>query len=284
MSSIRLVASLVFACAVAVPAFAQESAPVEKPDTVTAKAPDESSTEQPVTPGGQPVPPGGLTIPPSSTEFVDGNPFKLVAGDFKNFFSRDTARTLTYVAIVAVAAAPWDREGVNNGFNIPTTVFQSGNVIGNFMFQIGAGFATYGTGKAMGDKKLAYAGRDIVRAQVVSQVMVQTLKYTVQRDRPDHSNNKSFPSGHSASAFATATVLHRYYGWKVSGPAYALGSYVALARMSWNRHHATDVVMGAGFGIASARTVTMQMAKSKFNVGVQPQTGGASINFTKIYK
>jgi len=278
MSSIRLVASLVFACSVAVPAFAQESAPVEKPDTVAASAPDESSTQQPAAPGG-------LTIPlPSSTEFVDGNPFKLVAGDFKSFFSRDTARTLTYVAIVAVAAAPWDREGVNNGFNIPTTVFQSGNVIGSFMFQIGAGFATYGTGKAMGDKKLAYAGRDIVRAQVVSQVMVQTLKYTVQRDRPDHSNNKSFPSGHSASAFATATVLHRYYGWKVSGPAYALGSYVALARMSWNRHHATDVVMGAGFGIASARTVTMQMAKSKFKVGVQPQTGGASINFTKIYK
>ena len=61
-------------------------------------------------------------------------------------------------------------------------------------------------------------------------------------------------------------------------------SYVALARMSWNRHHASDVVMGAGFGIASARTVTMEMAKSKFSVGVQPQNGGASINFTKIYK
>ena len=54
--------------------------------------------------------------------------------------------------------------------------------------------------------------------------------------------------------------------------------------MSWNRHHATDVVMGAGFGIAAARTVTMEMAKSKFSVGVQPQAGGASINFTKIYK
>ena len=94
----------------------------------------------------------------------------------------------------------------------------------------------------------------------------------------------SFPSGHSASAFATATVLQRYYGWKVGAPAYALGSYVALARMSWNRHHATDVVMGAGFGIAAARTVTMSVAKTKFNVGVQPQVGGASINFTKIYK
>ena len=76
-----------------------------------------------------------------------------VGGDFKNFFSGDTARTLSYTAIVAIAAAPWDREGVNNGFNIPTTVFQSGNVIGSFVFQIGAGFATYGIGKAIGNKQ-----------------------------------------------------------------------------------------------------------------------------------
>ena len=278
MSLIRLVASAAFACAVSVPAFAQETTPVATPETVASSAPEGATTEQLTTPG--------LTIPqlPQETEIVDGNPFKLSAGDFKNFFSRDTGRTLTYVAIVAVATAPWDREGVNNGFNIPTTVFQSGNVIGNFVFQIGAGFATYGTGKVMGNKKVAYAGRDIVRAQIVSQVMVQSLKYTVRRDRPDHSNNKSFPSGHSASGFATATVLQRYYGWKVGAPAYALGGYIALARMSWNRHHASDVVMGAGFGIAAARTVTMEMAKSKFNVGVQPQVGGASINFTKIYK
>ena len=79
-------------------------------------------------------------------------------------------------------------------------------------------------------------------------------------------------------------MLQRHYGWKVGAPAYALGSYVALARMSWNRHHATDVVMGAGFGIAAARTVTMTVAKSKFNLGVQPQVGGASVNFTKIYQ
>jgi len=281
MSPVRILATALFACAIAVPAFAQSPIPAETPDTVaaTAAAPDGSTPEQlPVT--------GGNAVPqlPRVTQIVDGNPFKLSAGDFKSFFSKDTGKTMGYVALVAIASAPWDREGVNNGFNIPTTVFQSGNVIGNFVFQIGAGFATYGTGKAFGNKKLAYAGRDIVRAQLLSQVMVQSLKYTVRRDRPDHSNNKSFPSGHSASAFATATVLKRYYGWKVGAPAYALGGYVALARMSWNRHHATDVVMGAGFGIASARTVTMSMAKTQFNVGVQPQVGGASINFTKIYK
>jgi membrane-associated phospholipid phosphatase len=279
MSRVRLLACAAFACSIAAPAFAQESVPPAPPETVAAAEADGSAPEQ--LPAGT-----GPTVPlvPPVTETLDGNAFKLVASDFKNFFSADTGKTLGYVSIIAIASAPWDREGVNNGFNLPTTAFESGNVVGSFLFQVGAGFATYGVGKAVGNKKAAYVGRDIVRAQLLSQTMVQTLKYTIRRDRPDHSNDKSFPSGHSASAFATATVLHRHYGWKVGLPAYAIGGYVALARMAWNRHHASDVVMGAGFGIASARTVTMSVAKSKFSVGVQPQVGGASVNFTKIYK
>ena len=279
MRCVRLLATSLFVCAIAVPAFAQDPVPAEPAETVAATAPDGTTPEQ--------LPPPGVNAPPQLprvSQDPEGNPLRLAAGDFKNFFSADTGRTLSYTAIVAIAAAPWDREGVNNGFNIPTTVFQSGNAIGNFVFQIGAGFAAYGTGKAIGNKQVAFVGRDIVRAQVVSQVMVQSLKYAIRRDRPDQSNNKSFPSGHAASGFATATVLQRYYGWKVGAPAYALGSYIALARMSWNRHHATDVVMGAGFGIAAGRTVTMSVAKSKFSLGVQPEVGGASINFTKIYK
>jgi membrane-associated phospholipid phosphatase len=279
MLRVRHLASAILALSIAVPAFAQDPVLLETPGTVASTAPEGSTTEQPPVAADSAIP-----QLPRVTPTLDGNAFKLTAGDFKNFFSADTGRTLGYVAIVAIASAPWDREGVNNGFNIPTAAFESGNVIGNFVFQAGAGFATYGVAKAFGNKKAAHVGRDIVRAQLLSQVMVQTLKYTVRRDRPDHSNTNSFPSGHSASGFATATVLQRHYGWKVGLPAYAIGSYVALARMAWNRHHASDVVMGAGFGIASARTVTMSMAKTKFNVGVQPQVGGASMNFTKIYK
>lgn len=270
MFLVRLAMCALFVTCVAVPAFAQEPAPSPSAGDVANAAPA-SSPDEP------------LTVPqPLRLAPVDNNVFRLSAYDFRNFFSADTGHTLAYVSIVAIASAPWDREGVNNGFNIPTTVFQSGNVIGNFMFQTGAGFATYSIGKMVRDQKAANVGRDIVRAQILSQAMVQTLKYTVRRERPDQSNNLSFPSGHAASAFATATVLQRNYGWKVGVPAYALGGYVALARMSWNKHHATDVVMGAGIGIASARTVTMSLAKSRFAVGVQPQVGGASINFTKI--
>src|SRR5688500_4509763 len=154
----RFFATALFACAIAVPAYAQEPAPAETPESVAATAPDASSTEK------APVTAGAIPELSRETVIVEGNPFKLSVGDFKNFFRLDTAKTLSYVAIVAVASAPWDREGVNNGFNIPTTVFQSGNLIGNVVFQMGAGFAAYSAGKALGNKKVAYVGRDIVRA------------------------------------------------------------------------------------------------------------------------
>jgi membrane-associated phospholipid phosphatase len=278
MHVLRLtVCSLIF-CALTVPAWAQDPLPTENPGDATTATTAADGSQIVVPPTARP-----LELP-MATAVETTNIFKLSAGDFKNFFSSDTAKVMGYVSLVAIASAPWDREGVNNGFNIPTTAFESGNLLGQFAFQVTAGFATYGIGKSVGNNKAALVGRDIVRAQVLSQTLVQALKYTVRRDRPDGSNNKSFPSGHSASAFATATVLHRHYGWKIGVPAYALGGYVSLARMAWNRHHATDVVMGAGFGIASARTVTMSMAKSKFSVGVRPEIGGASVNFTKIVK
>ena len=277
MFKVRILATA-FAFACAVPAFAQEQAPASTAADAAA-TPDGSTESQTAVASAAVIPQLPRVTPVPETNF-----FRLSAGDFKHFFSADTGKTLAYTSIVAIAAAPWDREGVNNGFNIPTTVFQSGNVIGSFAFQVGAGAATYAIAKVGNNQRAANVGRDIVRAQILSQVMVQALKFTVQRERPDGSNSQSFPSGHSSSAFATATVLQRHYGWKIGVPAYALGSYVALARMSWNRHHATDVVMGAGFGIAAARTVTMTVGESKFNLGVQPQAGGASINFTKIYK
>ena len=271
----RILAVTLVACAVCAPAYAQSPDTTTAPDaTVASATPDGSGAQVPQSPVPQSLPasmqqPGFL---------------KQTASDYKNFFRYDTLKTLSIVGVVAVAAAPWDREGVNNGFNLPTTVFQGGNVVGNFVFQFGASAATYGIGKLSHNDKTTALGRDLVRAQLLSQGMVQAVKFTVRRERPDGSNKQSFPSGHSASSFATASILHSYFGWKVGLPAYALGSYVGLARMSWNRHHVTDVVMGAGFGIVSAKTVTMSMGKTQFSVGVQPQVGGASINFTKVNK
>jgi len=281
MNILRFAACSCVVVSLATPAFAQEPAPVDAVRTDATPGAGEQIGGQLPRPG-QPLPVD--MIVPRVTDVESGSFLKLVAGDFKHFFSADTGRVMAYTSVSAIAAAPWDREGINNGFNIPTTVFQSGNLMGSFAFQVGLGAAGYGIGAVTGNGKLAMVGRDVVRAQILSQVIAQSVKFTVQRERPDGSNRQSFPSGHAASAFATASVLQRHYGWKAAIPAYAFGSYVALARMSWNKHHATDVVMGAGLGIASARTVTMNVGGSKFKMGVQPQVGGASVNFTKIYK
>ena len=83
------------------------------------------------------------------------------------------------------------------------------------------------------------------------------------------------------AAVATATVLERRYGWKVGLPAYAASAYVAASRMSANKHHLTDVMVGAAVGLAAGRTVTIGTSKTRFSLGVAPTNGGAAITFTK---
>ena len=74
---------------------------------------------------------------------------------------------------------------------------------------------------------------------------VNGIKYSVGRLRPDGSAYNSFPSGHTATAFMSATMLHMEYGWK--NPWYSIGGYTAAAvtgvsRIMNNRHWLTDVL------------------------------------------
>lgn len=84
--------------------------------------------------------------------------------------------------------------------------------------------------------------------------VVTTLKLTTQVERPDGSNNHSFPSGHTATAFMTATMLTKEYGHKspwIGIGAYATASATGLMRMANNKHWLSDVLTGAGIGILS---------------------------------
>jgi len=81
--------------------------------------------------------------------------------------------------------------------------------------------------------------------------LAEVLKQTFPERRPDNSDNKSFPSGHSALSFASATTLHRRYGWQAGLPAYAVATLVGIGRERSNEHHWYDVVAGAALGTAS---------------------------------
>lgn len=80
------------------------------------------------------------------------------------------------------------------------------------------------------------------------------VKEMTHRWRPDKSEDNSFPSGHTSTAFVGAHILMKEYRdasiWiPISG--YAVASGVAGLRMINNRHWFSDVVVGAGFGILS---------------------------------
>lgn len=91
---------------------------------------------------------------------------------------------------------------------------------------------------------------------VVSSGITYALKHSIHETRPDGTDNRAFPSGHSSIAFSGATVLHKEYG-KVSPlisiAGYGVATFTAIDRIVRHRHEWHDVVAGAGIGILSTK-------------------------------
>ena len=109
--------------------------------------------------------------------------------------------------------------------------------------------------KAAGVKSRSSWGRMLLSDAFSVALMagtVQGLKRTTNVTRPDGSDNHSFPSGHTATAFMTATMLSKEYGYKspwISVGAYSVATATGLMRMANNKHWLSDVMVGAGIGI-----------------------------------
>ena len=87
-------------------------------------------------------------------------------------------------------------------------------------------------------------------------LLVNTIKNSAKEMRPDGSTANSWPSGHTATAFVGATLLHKEYGltrspwFSVAG--YGVAAATGVMRVLNNRHWVSDVMSGAGIGIMSA--------------------------------
>jgi membrane-associated phospholipid phosphatase len=128
-------------------------------------------------------------------------------------------------------------------------------------------FAVPGTmwflGAVKHDDHAAETGRLGLEAEANAEVVMTVLKLATQRTRPNLSNNMSFPSGHTMSAFALASVLSSEYHNK---PLVVFGSYgfataVGFARVGGLNHFPSDVVAGAVIGELIGRYVVHHHAK-----------------------
>jgi membrane-associated phospholipid phosphatase len=213
-----------------------------------------------------------------------GGFFRNTLNDFTNLTtSKETIAWLALGAFAATSAGPVDPAVTLRVSSSPVGPdLRAGNIVGGKEFQFGASIAAYGIGRLTGNQRVSQVAGSVFRAQLMAQAVTGAIKFTAQRTRPDGSDQRSFPSGHTSVSFASATVLQRELGWKVGLPAYAAATYVAAARIEKKKHYLSDVAMGAAIGILSGRTVTIGRGDKRFALAPAATSDGASINFTWV--
>jgi len=105
---------------------------------------------------------------------------------------------------------------------------------------------------AFGGPAGAATARYAIVAMIPTNLLVEGLKRTTHRPRPDgerNPSNASFPSSHAANAFALAWVLSRR--WRKWTPAFfVFAAVVGFSRIYLNRHFLSDVLFAAAIGVA----------------------------------
>src|SRR5262245_56981649 len=219
--------------------------------------------------------------------------FKDSVGDFVAFPRRRSTWVLVGIGGAAGLATPPADDSVEAhlvGNDTATNIFKLGKWIGSSEVQIGSAVGLWVVGRYIvapaadesRTNKWSEVGFDLIRAQILSQALVAGIKESVRRDRPT-GECCAFPSGHAATAFAAASVLERHFGYRASWPALVAATYVGASRLVDDRHFLSDVMFGAGLGVASGWTgVGTRGRRSQFALQPVPLRGGMLIAFTRV--
>ena len=114
-------------------------------------------------------------------------------------------------------------------------------------------------------KNTAYRRINVMaQATFYAGITTMILKRIVNQRRPNSENRHSFPSGHTTTAFAFASVVAMEHDWYWGVGAYSLATVVGLSRIHDNAHFLHDVVMGATIGSAFGVAMS-KLSKQKSN-------------------
>lgn len=114
-------------------------------------------------------------------------------------------------------------------------------------------------GRATGNPRLTDVGEDLGSSLLAAWSVTWALKVAVNAKRPN-GGPYSFPSGHTATAFAAAPVFRRHFGATIGYASYAVAAMTGLARLEDRKHYVSDVLAGAAIGIVAGRTFSEEGA------------------------
>lgn len=167
--------------------------------------------------------------------------------------------------------------------------WEPGHIVGSVGVQGGLALGLYFGGRYLvpavqgqpRTNKWSHLGYDLLRAQLLSQAFIQGIKLGVRRDRPS-GDCCGFPSGHAASAFATAAVLERHLGYRAAWPTLLAATYVATSRLHDNVHFLSDVLFGSAIGMATGWTVVGRHGRNEYTLLPVPVRGGFALALTRL--
>lgn len=141
------------------------------------------------------------------------------------------------------------------GDNNSTSHTDSFATVGNALPYAGIAYMT--GAYFLGNEKQRQFATTGLESVAITTLFTEVAKAAIHKQRPDGSDNSSFPSWHAASAFALATVFADEYSKDKAVPyiAYGLASLTAYGRLKDNKHWASDIFIGALIGHYTAKSV-----------------------------
>jgi membrane-associated phospholipid phosphatase len=245
-----LLAVALAAVTASVPAGAQE--PVEDPASpaATAENLDESGPPPPAAGGGAVRAPDRRTM----ARLVPN-----IGRSFVGVFSKESVTPLLVGGAVTGLGSLLDEEA-QEAISPGSAVENVGDTLGGPV-TAAAVAGLFAAGRFAEGPRFRAMTYDFLVGSVVNLGYTDLLKVTVRRERPDGSNNKSFPSGHTSATFTLAVIAQKHYGWKLGAPMYAFAGFVGYSRLEKNVHWLSDVLAGATLGYISGLTAVRQDGK-----------------------
>lgn len=170
------------------------------------------------------------------------------------------------------------------------------NLWGDWRIAGAVSAGVFSTSLFTNNQKFQDAAFTSLQALIMTNLTVNTAKFLFARERPEHkegpydfdfveTGSSSFPSGHTATAFALLTPWVIYYPGPVTYGLMAIPVGTAIARVAKGRHWLSDVTAGAAVGFSigqylAKKHLNVQMDRVQFMPSAGPDNLSLAINFS----